>query len=213
MSIDPSSIIPLTLNNTLRFREGGRVTTSSLKVAEVFGKRHADVLRAVDSAMKTLSEIDPEFNERNFAFVEYVDEKGETHRAFDLTKDGFTYMAMSFTGKKAVQFKVAYIKAFNAMAEHLTAYEDWRKDLETRRVVTAENVLALEHRKANLAEKRAEIRRIEAQNKARELTYKEEKMRENAYREEVRQALRSGKGLAYANARFWGLDAVERLPH
>lgn len=92
----------------------GRATTTSLKIAEVFGKRHADVIRAIKSI-----ETPDNFNERNFALVEYTDAKGEKRPAYQIARDGFTLLAMGFTGEKAMQFKIAYIEAFNAMEEQL----------------------------------------------------------------------------------------------
>lgn len=92
----------------------GKVVTSSLTVADYFGKRHDDVLRKIANL-----ECSPEFNARNFAVVEYVDLKGETRPAFNITRDGFTFLAMGFTGKRAAAFKEAYIAAFNAMEAQL----------------------------------------------------------------------------------------------
>ena len=56
-----------------------------------------------------------EFADRNFILSEYTDTKGETRKQYILTRDGFTLLAMGFTGAKAMQFKVAYINAFNRM--------------------------------------------------------------------------------------------------
>lgn len=88
--------------------------TTSINVADVFGKRHDDVLKAIRS-LNT-----PElFNARNFAGAEYTDAKGEKRPMFNLTRDGFTILVMGFTGKKAMQFKLAYIEAFNLMEAQL----------------------------------------------------------------------------------------------
>lgn len=89
-------------------------TTTSLMVAEVFGKRHRDVLRSIRQTY-----IPKDFNERNFALVEYTDEKGEQRPMYEMTKDGFVLLAMGFTGKKAMDFKVKYIEAFNEMERKL----------------------------------------------------------------------------------------------
>ncbi len=94
----------------------GHITTTSLQVAQHFGKRHADVIRAI----KNLGAPE-EFNERNFALVEYTDEKGERRPAYRITRDGFTILAMGFTGKEAMQWKIAYITAFNQMERELIA--------------------------------------------------------------------------------------------
>lgn len=64
----------------------GKAVTSSLVVAEYFGKAHKDVLRAIKSL--DCSEL---FNQRNFAPVEYVDKKGEKRPMYYLTRDGFTF--------------------------------------------------------------------------------------------------------------------------
>lgn len=94
--------------------KNGQAVTSSLVVAEYFGKAHKDVLRAIKSL-----DCSGLFNQRNFAPVEYVDKKGEKRPMYYLTRDGFTFLVMGFTGKVAAQFKEAYINAFNEMEEML----------------------------------------------------------------------------------------------
>jgi len=92
----------------------GIIKTTSLKVAEHFGKQHKNVLQAIDRLECSL-----EFNQLNFQPVEYSDAKGEKRPAYEMTKDGFTFLAMGFTGKEAAKWKEAYINAFNAMAVQL----------------------------------------------------------------------------------------------
>ena len=82
--------------------------------AEHFGKLHKDVLRAIRNL-----ECSAEFNGRNFAPVDYIDEKGEPRPMYRITRDGFAFLAMSFTGKEAARWKEAYIDAFNAMEAKL----------------------------------------------------------------------------------------------
>lgn len=94
--------------------KNNQVTTNSLTVAEVFGKRHRDVLRAIK-----LLKCSPDFNARNFALVEYRDEKGEKRTCYDITRDGWTFLVMGFTGAKAAEWKEKYIAAFNAMEQAL----------------------------------------------------------------------------------------------
>lgn len=92
----------------------GQVTTTSQQVAQHFGKRHADVIRAIRAL-----QVPAEFTERNFAsvIVEYQNGKGGTQKApaYRITRDGFTLLAMGFTGKEAMQWKIAYLNAFNQM--------------------------------------------------------------------------------------------------
>lgn len=101
---------------------GGQPVTTSLKVAEVFGKLHKDVLRAIRNLE---SQIPAEVSQRNFAPSSYEQPQpnGGTKLClmYHITRDGFTLLAMGFTGKAAMQFKLAYIEAFNAMEAQLRA--------------------------------------------------------------------------------------------
>lgn len=106
-SLTPAEIISL---------HQGQPVTTSLKVAEVFGKQHKDVLRKIATL-----DCSKDFNERNFALVTYQDGKGEARPAYEMTKDGFIFVVMGFTGAKAAATKEAYINAVNWMAEQLAA--------------------------------------------------------------------------------------------
>ena len=97
----------------------GQATTTSLNIAEVFGKNHRDVLEKIQKLTDELSKMDGQSNERNFTLVEYTDAKGESRPMYELTRDGFTLLAMGFTGKKALEFKLAYIDQFNKMEQAL----------------------------------------------------------------------------------------------
>lgn len=88
----------------------GHATTTSTQIAEHFGKEHKSVLRAIQNLG-----CSTEFTERNFAPSEITDSTGRTLPAFIITRDGFSFLAMGFTGKEAAQWKEAYIEAFNAM--------------------------------------------------------------------------------------------------
>lgn len=97
-------------------RDGG-LMASSLAVADHFGKRHADVLRAVEEL-----ECTPEFKERNFAFSTYRSEGAKRDYPYvEMTRDGFSFLVMGFTGKEAAIWKERYIAAFNAMEVALRA--------------------------------------------------------------------------------------------
>lgn len=86
----------------------GNPLTSSKNVAEVFGKRHDDVLRSIRNL-----ECSKEFTDRNFTATSVADSSGKSNPTFLMTFDGFTFLAMGFTGQKAAQFKEQYIKKFN----------------------------------------------------------------------------------------------------
>lgn len=96
----------------------GKVVTTSRKVAEVFEKQHKNVLLAIREL-----EVPEDFGRLNFQPAEYeaVNNLGKTvkYPEYLITRDGFTILAMGFTGKKAMEFKIAYINAFNAMEAEL----------------------------------------------------------------------------------------------
>ncbi|MFL9561011.1 Rha family transcriptional regulator [Acinetobacter baumannii] len=93
------------------FIQDHQIKTDSLKVAEAFGKRHTNVLRAIENL-----DSDKEFTELNFELSEYIDSTGRVLPKYEMTKDGWMFLVMGFTGKKAAQIKIAFINAFNAMA-------------------------------------------------------------------------------------------------
>ncbi|MGO4155298.1 Rha family transcriptional regulator [Cupriavidus sp. YAF13] len=94
----------------------GAITTTSLAVAEHFGRRHDDVLKAIRNA---IAEVPEHFGARNFAGTSYRDVQGKERPLFRLSRDGFVYIAMGFTGKDAALWKVRYIEAFNQMEQAL----------------------------------------------------------------------------------------------
>ena len=94
--------------------ENNRPVVSSRNVAEVFKKRHADVIRSIQGI-----ECDKSFTERNFALSEYQDKTGRLLPEYLMTRNGFTLLAMGFTGEKAMQWKIKYIEAFNKMEAEL----------------------------------------------------------------------------------------------
>ena len=90
---------------------------SSLQVAEKFGKRHDRVLRAIDNLLMTL----PKNGEtsRMFILSKRKADDGQFHRMFLMNRDGFSLLVMGFTGKKSLEWKLQYIKAFNKMEEFI----------------------------------------------------------------------------------------------
>ncbi|SEQ49304.1 phage regulatory protein, rha family [Amphritea atlantica] len=100
-----------------------QVRTTSLKVAEAFGKQHKHVLDRLGRL-----ECSPEFASANFsADVQSIDIGNGAKRnskIYQMTKDGFMFLVMGFTGKKAAAVKEAYINAFNWMADQLKERED-----------------------------------------------------------------------------------------
>ena len=92
--------------------ENGVAMTSSLKIAEVFGKEHKDVLKAIRNKSKL-------FGQRNFAQSYYINNQNKKQPMYLLDRDFTTFLIMGFTGSKADEWKIKYIKAFNEMEQML----------------------------------------------------------------------------------------------
>lgn len=86
----------------------GEPVTTSMKVAAAFNKRHDNVIQDI----QTLS-CSPEFNLLNFQEISYSDSMNRIQRGYEITKDGFAFLAMGFRGKKAAAFKEKFINEFN----------------------------------------------------------------------------------------------------
>lgn len=98
----------------------GNATTLSTDVADFFEKRHDDVIKAIRKIVSSLSA------DRLGNFAETVVTRANPSggapiksKAYRLTRDGFTFLAMGFTGARAQEFKWAYIDAFNKMESAL----------------------------------------------------------------------------------------------
>lgn len=100
--------------NDLVFIKNDRVVTDSLTVAETFGKRHDSVVRDIRNL-----ECSDEFNLHNFVEVDYKDSLNRNYKKYIITQDGFSFLVMGYTGKKAARFKEAYINEFNRMKNEL----------------------------------------------------------------------------------------------
>lgn len=94
----------------------GSPATTSLAIAECFGKRHDVVIRDIRNL---IANCPHDFNVHNFVEVEYSDAKGEKRPMYHVFFDGFILLVMGYTGKKALAMKLAYIEAFNAMRRQL----------------------------------------------------------------------------------------------
>lgn len=98
------------------FEQDGQLWTTSREVADKFARNHKNVLRAIES---TMADCPEDFNRLNFAPVEYTDVKGESRPMFFLSRGGFSLIAMGFTGKAAITWKVKFIAAFDAMEKRM----------------------------------------------------------------------------------------------
>ncbi len=92
----------------------GHATTTSLEVAAFFSKQHYNVIRDIEKI-----EVSEGFKRLNFEAVDYIDKKNEARPMYRLTKDGFIFLVMGFTGKRAALLKESYITAFNQLEAQL----------------------------------------------------------------------------------------------
>lgn len=86
----------------------GNDVTTSLIVAQVFGKEHKNVVRDIENL--SCSE---NFNRLNFERITYKDARNREQTAYEMTKDGFSFLVMGYTGAKAGEFKERFINEFN----------------------------------------------------------------------------------------------------
>lgn len=105
------------------YERNGKAYCSSRQVAEEFGREHRNVLRSIEELTAPISGVSAEFTELNFERSKYKDASGKWNPEFLLTKDGFTILAMGFTGAKAMRFKEAYIQRFNQMESFIKSLQ------------------------------------------------------------------------------------------
>lgn len=92
----------------------GQLLTTSKVVADTFGKIHRDVMRSINNL-----DCSEEFRVRNFAQSTYTSPQNKTLDCYDITRDGFSFLCMGFTGKEAAEWKEKYISAFNQLEDAL----------------------------------------------------------------------------------------------
>ena len=100
--------------NDLVIMKDQQAVTSSLQVAETFDKEHSKVMRAIEGIAKNGD------THQMFLKSSHINnQNGQSYPMYYMNRDGFTLLAMGFTGKKALKFKMQYIEAFNQMESHI----------------------------------------------------------------------------------------------
>ena len=89
----------------------GKVVVTSKQVADHFGKVHRQILRDI----RDLISDSGEFGQYSFVLSSYKSLQNKELPCYEMTRDGFSLLAMGFTGKKAIEWKIKYINAFNKM--------------------------------------------------------------------------------------------------
>lgn len=136
--------------------------TNSLLVAKSFGKEHKHVLDSIRKLIEGCAEIsaDPMFEETT-----YVNEQnGQTYPMYLMNRDGFTLLVMDFKGKKAMQFKLEYINAFNNMEAQIKASQKPKSQLEILQM-SINQLVEQEHRLSSVERDVAETKKEIAEMK------------------------------------------------
>lgn len=147
-----------TNNLPVVFAREGAVLANSRDVAAFFEKRHDNVMRDIDSLLNIEPSLRPLSFEESFREVKTGNNVVRRFRTYDMNRDGFTLLAMGFTGPKALKFKLNYIAAFNAMEARL-------KDADNAPLAPRMEEIELINAHVKAA---AEIRRIYGRSAARQ---------------------------------------------
>lgn len=125
--------------------QNGEPVASSRDVAKRFGKEHKHVLAAIRQLLVAENSATKFFHETEFEY------RGQKFPEYLMNRDGFSLLAMGFTGKEAVQWKLKYIAAFNAMEKQLAQRPQLsRAELMAQALIAAHD--ELEHKDAQIAE-------------------------------------------------------------
>ena len=104
------------MNEVKIINSNGTLTVSSLQVAEDFGKEHRNVVQAIEELKKGVAEKSADlFIESSYQHRQ----NKQVYKSYNLTRDGFSLLVMGFTGKKALEWKLKYIEAFNLMEQKI----------------------------------------------------------------------------------------------
>ena len=137
------------INELVFVGHNGQAVTNSVKVAEKFGKEHKHVLESIRKLMTAENSAVLQMFEEST----YVNEQNKTQPMYLMNRDGFTLLAMGFTGTKAMAFKIDYINAFNKMESKIKkslitlpdftdpaeAAMAWAKEYKEKKVLAIEN--------------------------------------------------------------------------
>lgn len=119
------------MNDIVLSTQNGEPVASSREIAKRFGKEHKHVLAAIRQILVAENSATKFFHEGTFEY------RGQKFPEYLMNRDGFSLLAMGFTGKEAVQWKLKYIAAFNAMEKQLAEQHKCRQTLQDARIRAA----------------------------------------------------------------------------
>lgn len=150
------------MNEIILSTQNGEPVASSRQIADSFEKRHDHVMRDIDTIKKDV----PNFGEMFFE-TEAPDSYGRPQRTYLMNRDGFTLLAMGFTGKAALEWKLKYIAAFNEMEKKLSTPQmpklskemqalfllDNRTQQQEQRLTALENTMTVDYNQQRVLRK------------------------------------------------------------
>lgn len=156
--------------------ESDQPLTNSKLVAEVFGKEHRDVTKAIRNLLKGSAQ--------NCAVLEmfsestYLNEQNKLQPMYVMNQDGFTLLAMGFTGSKAMEFKLKYIAAFNKMKKEIEAI---KQDVPRNYLEALKSLVKSEEEKQALVETNKKQTLMLEQKQIENDQLKDEKRKDEPY--------------------------------
>lgn len=143
------------MNDIILSTQNGEPVASSRDVAKRFGKRHDHVVRDIEEILKGL----PQNGDTPMFFKsEYTHPQNhQKYPMYLMSRDGFSLLAMGFTGKEAVQWKLKYIEAFNAMEKQLAEQHKEQQALQDTRIQLALRNVSYAQKNLNIARKNHQL--------------------------------------------------------
>ena len=142
--------------NELVYLKNDEAVCDSIQVAEKFGKEHKNVLQSIDNLIAENSAV-----KIMFKISSYKSGNGQSYRKFYMNRDGFSLLAMGFTGREALEWKLQYIRAFNQMENFIREkstqmWVETRKQeslLEKQKPIQSRNLLSMQRDRAAVMQK------------------------------------------------------------
>lgn len=144
------------MNELQLINKNGKIYVDSRQVAEMIGKRHADLMRSIDGYIKILANA----KLRSLDFFDmssYLDNQGKLRPCYNLTRKGCDMVANKLTGEKGVLFTAEYVTRFDEMEKQLAQQPKPMNQLE----ILAQSVKILQEQEQKLAEHDTRIEKIE----------------------------------------------------
>ena len=132
------SICTIDPTDNLIQAHGRNLWTTSLLISARFGKRHGNVIRAIENL-----ECSNEFSRLNFESRDYLDGRGKLQKSYDISRDGFSRLAMGFTGSGAAKWQELFIAAFGKMEHELLRLASSKTDPALRIASNEKSAAAL----------------------------------------------------------------------